>query len=151
MNKNDFSNSGFAHLYTWMAKAKYTMGIFFVVYVVLYLFFGILIKGVNFSLDFLTAIQMVFACLFIGILQQVIIPSNKVSTKRCAIWVASGAIITILFELTFKWFKLLPDWCFPVFTIVIVLAMLMVVLGDYLELRRETKDLNRKLERFQNK
>lgn len=151
MNKNDFVNSGFARLYTWMAKAKYTMGIFFVAYVVLYLFFGLVIKDLSVSLDFLTAVQMLFACLFIGVAQKAIIPADKVSLSRCALWTALGTVITVLFALIFNWFGLFPGWCFPVFTVFMIIAMQCVVLGDYFELHRETKDLNRKLEQFQNR
>ena len=150
MKENDFVNSGFARLYTWMTKAKYTMGIFFVVYVIVFLFFGIVTEGVTASIGFFTAIQMLFACLFIGIMQQVVIPSDKVTSIRCIIWVTSGAVITILFEMMFKWFKPFPAWCFPAFTVFMVLGMLLAVLGDYFELQRETKYLNRKLEKFQN-
>jgi hypothetical protein len=147
--KNNFVNSGFARLYTWMTKAKYTMGIFFVLFVVIYLFFGIIIKEITDSLNFFTAIQMLIVCFLIGVMQQVIIPIDKLSPLRCAAWIASGAVITVLFELVFRWFNLFPAWCFPVFTIILVIGMLFVVLADYLELQRETKNLNRNLEKFQ--
>ena len=149
--KKDFVNSGFARLYTWMTKAKYTMGIFFALYVVFYLFFGIIIKDMNVSLNFFTAVQMLFTCLLIGIMQQIFIPLDKISLIRCAAWIASGTVITVLAELMFRWFSLFPAWCFPVFTVFMILGMLFMVLAVYLELHRETKSLNRNLEIFQNK
>jgi len=149
--KKDFANSGFARLFTWMAKAKYSMGILFVLYVVIYLFFGIVIKEINVSLNFFTAIQMLFTCLLIGIMQQILIPSDKISMLRCAVWITSGAVVTVLSELVFKWFSLFPAWCFPAFIVFMILGMLFMVLAFYLELHRETKSLNRNLEKFQKK
>ncbi|NLX64188.1 MAG: hypothetical protein GX022_05360 [Clostridiaceae bacterium] len=127
------------------------MGILFALYVVVYLFFGIVIKEIDVSLNFFTAVQMLFTCLIIGIMQQIFIPLDKISPLRCAVWIASGAVITVLSELVFRWFRLFPAWCFPVFTVFMILGMLFMVLAIYLELHRETKNLNHNLEKFQKK
>ncbi|MDL2324272.1 hypothetical protein LJC61_03860 [Ruminococcaceae bacterium OttesenSCG-928-A16] len=149
MNSDRFKNSGFAKLYLWTTKAKYTMGIFFVAFVMFYLLFGLISDGPAISLDFFTAIQMVFACFFIGIAQQVILPVEKLNRTRCVLWVASGVLITLAFGLGFGWFRHFPRWCFIVFLLIMAAAMMAMILSYYLELHRETKRLNRGLTAFQ--
>lgn len=151
MNSEKIKNSGFARLYLWTAKAKYTMGIFFVAFVFVYLLFGLISEGPAVTLDFFTAVQMVFACFFIGILQQAILPVEKLSRSRCILWVASGVAVTLVFSLVFKWFAQFPLWCFIVFTVFIAIGMVAMIAGYYLELHRETKRLNRSLEQYQKR
>lgn len=150
MSENSFENSGYARLFAWMSKAKFTMGLFFAVYVVLFLLFGFLNEGTTITLDFFTALEMIIACFLIGVLQQFILPVDKQNNVRKALWVISGAFITLLFGLVFQWFKAFPLWCFPAFVAVIVIGMLGVILNDHLELHNETKQLNRKLAQFQS-
>jgi hypothetical protein len=144
-----FKNSGLARLYLWVTKAKYTMGIFFVAFVVVYLFFGLVSEGALVTLDFFTALEMVFACFFIGLLQQIIIPMGRLNRSRCALWIVSGVLITLVFSLVFRWFERFPLWCFILFMIFMALGMGAIILGYYLELNRETQRLNRGLEQFQ--
>lgn len=150
MSENSFENSGFARLYTWITKAKFTMGVFFTMHVIFFLFFGLVINGTTVLLDFFTALEMLFACFFIGLLQQAVILPEKFTRVRCALWVVSGTFITLLFGLVFRWFRLFPAWCFPVFITFEVIGMLFMILSYYLELHRETKYLNRKLDQFRN-
>jgi hypothetical protein len=142
-------NSGLARLYLWVTKAKYTMGIFFVGFVIVYLFFGLVSGGALVTLDFFTAVEMVFACFFIGLSQQIIIPLDRLNRSRCALWILSGELITLVFSLVFRWFERFPLWCFISYMIFIALGMGAVILGYYLELSRETQRLNRGLEQFQ--
>ncbi|MDL2225047.1 DUF3021 family protein [Eubacteriales bacterium OttesenSCG-928-M02] len=150
MNEKKWTNSGFARLFLWTVKAKYTMGIFYVVFVLLYLLFGLISEGPVVMLDLFTAIQMVFACFFIGILQQAILPVEKLSRPRGILWVVSGVVVTLLFSLGFGWFAQFPVWCFVLFVAFMALGMAAMIIGYYLELHKETKRLNRSLERFQN-
>lgn len=149
MNSEKFKNSGFAKLYLWTTKAKYTMGIFYVAFVMFYLLFGLLGDGPAVTLDFFTAIQMLFACFFIGIVKQAVLPVEKLNRPRCVLWVVSGVLITLAFSLVFKWFQSFPRWCFIVFLLFVAVAMVAMLLGYYLELHRETKRLNRGLAQFQ--
>ncbi len=151
MRKNSFENSGFARLYTWITKAKLTMGIFFTMHVIVFLFFGLIMNGTTVSLEFFPALEMLFACIFIGLLQQALIPPEKFTRVRCALWVLSSAFVTLMFGLAFQWFRLFPSWCFPVFVAFEVIGMLFMILSYHLELHRETKYLNRKLDLFRSK
>ena len=144
-----FKNSGLARLYLWVTKAKYTMGIFFVAFVVVYLFFGLVSERALVTLDFFTALEMIFACFFIGLLQQIIIPMDRLNRSRCALWIVSGVLIALIFSLFFGWFEGFPLWCFILFVIFIAMGMGAVILGYYLDLNRETQRLNRGLEQFQ--
>lgn len=146
---NNFSNSGFARLYLWTAKAKYTMGIFFLAFVLLYLFLGLIAVETAVTLDLLTAIEMMFVGFFIGLLQQAIIPKDKLSRPRCALWIVSGTLIALVFSLVFRWFDSFPLWCFFSFLLLPAVGMGALILAYYLDLNRETKLLNRELERFQ--
>ena len=150
MKENGFANSGYARLFAWVAKAKLTMGLFFSVHVILFLLLGLLIKGTAITLDFFTALEMMIACFLIGILQQLILPMEKHRRGRGALWIISGAFITLLFGLVFQWFRAFPAWCFPAFVIAILIGMLLVILSDHLELHNETKQLNHKLAQFQS-
>lgn len=149
MGSEEFKNSGFAKLYLWTTKAKYTMGIFYVAFVMFYLLFGLISEGPAVTLDFYTAIQMVFACFFIGIVQQAILPVEKLSRPRCILWIISGVLVTLAFSLVFGWFRPFPLWCFIVFLVLTAAAMVAMLLSYYLELHRETKRLNRGLAQFQ--
>jgi hypothetical protein len=144
-----FKDSHFALLYVWMSKAKYTMGIFFVVFVVFYLFFGLIGISRPVTLDFITAIEMLFACLFIGIAQRAITPADKPTKARCVIWILSGGCITLIFSVAFGWFAVFAPWCIYVFMCAVMLGMGAMVLGYYLQLNHETRDLNRRLEQYQ--
>ncbi len=150
MKKTNFSDSGFARLFLWIAKAKFTMGILSMAFVLVYLFFGFITADPPITLGLFTGIQMLFAGFFIGIAQQAILPVEKLSMPRCILWVAAGLLITLGFSLGFGWFQPFPAWCLPVFLIVLTLGMIAMVISNYLELHRETKVLNRQLAQFQS-
>ncbi|MDL2205678.1 hypothetical protein LJC33_02060 [Eubacteriales bacterium OttesenSCG-928-N13] len=151
MHTEKLKNSGFARLFVWTAKAKYTMGLFFVVFVLFYLFFGLITEGETVALDFFTALQMVFACFFIGILQQALLPASKLNRARCVLWVLFGVVITLGFSVVFGWFAQFPRWCLVVFVLFVAVAMMFMIILYYLELQRETKRLNQGLEQYQKR
>lgn len=144
-----FTNSRFARLYLWMTKAKYTMGMFFVVYVFLYLIFGYIAFDTPMLLDLPTAIEMTFACFFVGLTQQIILPVDRLSKPRCLLWLATGTVITLVFSLTFRWFSPFPVWYLVLFLLVMLAGMAALLVSYYLELKSETRLLNKKLEQFQ--
>lgn len=148
--KTQFSDSGYGKFFLWVSKAKFTMGVFYVAYTMVYLFFGLLAQGPSIALGLLPAIEMLLACFLIGIAQQIILPVDKLNKTRCVLWVAVGFVITLGFSLGFGWFKQFPGWCLPVFILVLVLGMAAATVSYYLELHRETRLLNRKLQQFQN-
>ncbi len=145
-----FKDSRFALLYVWMSKAKLTMGILFVVFVVFYLFFGLVSARSPVTLGFFTAFEMLFACFFIGIAQQALVPADKLTKGRCLLWLASGGSITLLFSLLFGWFTVFPSWCIYVFMSVVMLGMGGMILSYYLQLAHETRSLNRRLGQYQS-
>lgn len=149
-DKKHFESSGYARLFLWAAKAKYTMGLFFSVYVILFLLLGLLVEGTAITLGFFTALEMMAACFSIGILQRLFLLPDKRSRVRSALWVICGTSITVLFGFAFQWFKGFAAWCFPAFSAAILIGMLFVLLSDYLELQNETQQLNRKLAQFQS-
>lgn len=149
--QKQFNETGFAKLYLWTAKAKFTMGIFFVAFVLAYLFFGFITEGTTASLGFFTAVQMMFACFFIGIAQQLILPTDKLTKPRCILWIAVGVAITFVFSLVFGWFAGFPLWCGIAFIVVLTMGMVAMILSCYLELHRETKLLNKQLVQFQSR
>ena len=148
---NKLENSGFARLYLWTAKAKYTMGMFFLIFVILYLFLGFIGEGPAVMLDFFTALQMACVCLFIGFSRQSIVPNEKLTKSRCILWIGLNTLVTLACGLLFRWFAAFPAWCFAVFLAVVVVGMAGVLLGHFFELHKETQLLNRQLEKFQRK
>ena len=149
--RDKFENSGFARLYLWSAKAKYTMGMFFLIVVILYLFLGFICEGPAVTLDFFTALQMAGICLFIGFSQQGIVPNEKLTKSRCVLWIGLNTLVTLTCSFLFRWFAAFPAWCFIVFLAVVVVGMAGVLLGHFFELHRETQRLNRQLEKFQRR
>ena len=113
--------------------------------------FGMIGEEPDHLLDFFTAIQMMFACFFIGIAQQGIVPMEKLTKSRGALWIAIGTLIALSFSLVFGWFSAFPSWCLVLFLVLLSMAMAALLLGHYIELHRETRALNRQLEKFQRK
>lgn len=144
-----FSNSHFAFFYLWSTKAKYTMGIFFCFYVLVYLFFGLVAVPQPILLDFWTCVEMMFACFFIGVAQQLILPVEKLSRLRSLLWMLVSGGITLAFSLVFRWFNGFPLWCPLVFTAMFLIGMGAMLISYYLELSYETRKLNHQLEQFQ--
>lgn len=143
-----FFDSRFAHLYLWFAQAKYTMGVFFVAYVFFYLVLGALTRGPGTPLDLWTGVEMMFACFFIGVIQQALLTVDKLNRTRCILWVVSGTLIGLVFSLIFRWFEGLATWCFAVFHLCMALGMAAMILVYYIELSRETQLLNARLAQF---
>ena len=146
--KDRINQSPFAKLYVWVSKAKYTMGIFFVAFLFMYFFLGCLAEGPAFSLDVFTAIQMLFACFFIGIAQQILLPDHTLSPGRLLAWLLISLAISVSFSALFSWFEHL--WQLLFFQLIPVFGILALALGYYWELRQETRMLNDQLSRFQS-
>lgn len=147
--QDKFSNSRFALLYVWTARAKYTMGLFFILFVHLYLFLGFLNIGNQIVLNLPTSLEMMAASLLIGITQQMIIPVHQLTMKRAISWVVAGSSITLLFSILFNWFAGLPIWYTIFFQCIAGGGMAAILLGYYFELQQETIKLNKQLGHFQ--
>lgn len=147
--KKKFENSGFAAMYIWMTAAKYTMGMFFVAYVVFYLALGYFSESGAKMLDFITAIQMIFACFFIGLAQQIIVPEGKLTRARSVLFILVGTALTTLFALGFSWLQAFPLWCTACFLLVTPFGIIALLVAYYIQLYRETRTLNEQLEHFQ--
>lgn len=143
------NESWFPRLYLWAAKAKFPMGLLFAYCVFAYLILGALSGIDGIGVGFFMALQMVFACFFVGVLQQLVIPENNFTKPRYILWVISGTAIITAFALIFKWFEEMPGWCLFLFIFFVILALLALVYSYYLELKQETKLLNSQLEKFQ--
>lgn len=142
--------SMFSRIYLWMAAAKALMGLFFAFYVFMYLFFGYILLEPAIELDFFTSFEMLFASFFIGILQCIVIPSNEhLTTVRCALFVVSSVTITLAFSLVFGWFNAFPSWCLYAFIVITAIGICFMILQYHLQLQRETRQLNKQLEQFQ--
>lgn len=148
--KQKLHNSGFARMYLWVGRVKFMAGLFFMAFAMLYFVLGFAAMGNAASLEMFTAIQMMLISFIIGILQQVLIPNDKLNQTRGILWIASSALLTIASGLLFQWFKGFPTWCAVVFFICTVLAMVAMLLEVHFELHRETRMLNENLKRYQN-
>ncbi|MEL7610380.1 MAG: hypothetical protein AAGU74_12885 [Bacillota bacterium] len=149
--QQEIPQSRYTRFYVWMVKAKTTMGLLFTAFVFIYLLFGFVREGSTATLDLITALEMVFACFFIGLGQQIVLPSEKLTRMRCALWILIGMVVTLAFSLVFNWFALFPPWCVFLYTVFIAFGMLAMIVNNHLELGRETRRLNRLLEQFQKR
>ena len=145
--KKRFENNWFAFLYVWMALAKYTMGMLFIISVMLYLFFGYICSSAA-VLDIFTALGMAAAGLLTGVLRQALIGGDQFSASRSIIWVTAGTAVISGFSLIFEWFDGFPVWCSFVFAAIQAAAMAGMVLGFYLQLYHESEKLNKHLKNF---
>jgi len=126
------------------------MGLFFVYFVFMYLLLGLISEGPAVTLDFFTAVEMVFAAFFVGVAQQILLPGGDGITKvRSFLWILSGTLITFIFSTVFRWFHKFPLWCFIVFIVLTAWGIGAMIYRYYLQLQRETKRLNQQLEQFQ--
>lgn len=144
-----FINSHFALLYVWMAKAKYTMGLFFIVFVHMYLLFGWIHTGMQTTLDLITSLEMVIACFLIGVTQQIIVPRKHLTIKRAVVWILLGFAITLSFSIIFQWFAKFPAIYLQLFLSIVIIGMAAMILNYYFELIHETDKLNKQLVYFQ--
>lgn len=146
--QNRVQESKFTRFYLWMIEAKVIMGLFFVYFVFMYLLLGLISSGPVVGLDFFTAVQMVFACFFIGLEQQLLLPGDKISKTRGMLWVLLGTLTALVFSLVFRWFAAFPLWCWVVFLFFACIGMGAMLYRNQLKLKRETWRLNQQLEQF---
>ena len=144
-----FRTSTFARLYVWAGRAKYTMGLFFAGFTLMYLFFGLVSEGPAVTMDLFTSLEMMIAGALIGMAQQFLVPTGVLTRARSVLWVVIGIAVTLSFSLIFGWFSMLPLWGFICFQLFAAFGLVAMILMYYFELYGDTKELNRGLEQFQ--
>ena len=137
----------FVKLYLWAVDAKRTMGVFFAVYVLMYLFFG-LFCGVT-ALPNGIAFSMLALGLLVGISQAAILPEDKITLPRAIIWTALCETLTLLFGLTGKWFAGFPIIAPTVFYLFCAGGYVSMWLGLHLRAKKETEELCGGLKHYQ--
>jgi hypothetical protein len=149
MNKKQ--NSAFARLYLFAMKAKGTTGIYFMGFVCFYFVICAVSGNVDVSIGIWKAVQMVVACIAIGFGQAVIVPTEKLSVPRGALWLTLSSFVTIGFTLFFGWFKGFPPWSAVVFCSFLIAGLAAYLLGLIFDTRRETEKLNEHLKEYQHR
>lgn len=140
----------FAIVYVWMAKAKYTMAMLYIVVVYLYLLGNFTVSKQAVALDLRTSLEMMVTCLLIGLSQKLIVPLERLTLKRSLLWLVIGICLTAAANFVFQWFMLFPLWYNILFIVVVGLGMMAMLLAYYFELQNETIQLNKQLEYFQS-
>ena len=136
----------FSDFYVWAMDAKRTMGVYFAAYVFVYLFLG-LFCGVA-ALPNLVALEMLLCAMAVGFAQAALVPQEKVTPARCALWTGGSALLTTACALILGWFRGFPAWCAATFCIFLALGYAAMWLGLLLKARRETEALNRGLKNY---
>lgn len=146
------SQSAFGRFYLWMFEAKFTMGIFFMFYVVLYLLLGLVSAEPAVALGLSDAFQMILLAFLIGIAQQALLPDGgRLTSARGALFVAIGTAATLVCSLAFSWFRGFPVWCPIVFVALTAVAIALMIYSLHLRLMRETERLNSQLDAFKHR
>ena len=140
----------FAIVYVWMAKAKYTMAMLYIVFVYLYLLGNFTAAKQVVALDLPTSLEMMVTCLLIGMSQKLIVPLERLTVKRSLLWLVIGISLTAAANSIFQWFMLFPLWYNVLFIGIVGLGMVAMLVGYYFELQNETIQLNKQLEYFQS-
>lgn len=149
--KQEHSENSFKELLLFSFVSKGTMGIFFSMFVFMYLVFGRMSVGSSIVLDLWTAVQMVSACLLIGFGQTIIISKESFQMNRSVIWLLWSSVVTVGFTVGFGWFAGFPLWCSIVFCSILIIGYSMVLLALYWQTEQETKKLNEHLRIYQEK
>ena len=150
MNLKNLESSKFVQLFLWTAKAKFTMSMFFMASVLIYLLLGAVNQGSSCSINLPVAIEMIIACFLIGILQQVFLPVGNTSFKGYVFWLVACMLLMLLFGGYFRWFIHFPLVYTVIFYVVFLMALLAMIVNICLEQYLETRRLNKQLEIYQN-
>ncbi|MGG0720543.1 hypothetical protein ABE096_23630 [Robertmurraya massiliosenegalensis] len=149
--KQEQSKNLFKDLLLFGFESKGTMGIYFSMFVFMYLVFGKISIGDSVVLDLWTAIQMVSACILIGFGQTIIMAKDSFHMYRSIAWLIWSSVVTIGFTLGFGWFDGFPLWSVIVFCSILVIGYSMLLLALFWQTEQETKKLNEHLKVYQER
>ena len=142
--------SGFNRFYLWGEKMKYHMSIYTVA--------GIFLKAIvsvlqgEYTVDTLTMLEMlVVSLVFAGIETALFTEEHPFgdSKGRIVLWAVLANVIFIGSALGFGWFRGIPVWGGIVLTVILEAAMFAMWYAMWLEKKRDTRDLNRNLKKYQ--
>lgn len=142
--------NGFNRFYLWGLKMKYHMGI----YTVAGIFFKAIVnalQGVN-SVDTLTMLEMLVVSVLFASVETAIFPEGYTlgdSAGRTILWAVLANAAFVGGALGFGWFRGIPVWGGIALTVILEGAMLAMWYAMWLEKKRDTRDLNRNLKKFQ--
>jgi hypothetical protein len=139
------------YFYLFMYDIKTTMSIYFVAFVFFYFGLGLIGTNKPITLNFLTTLQIMAACLLIGFGQGVIVSRNNVSLPRLLIWAVWSLLVTVGFSTAFQWFREFPLWYSIVFYCMITVSFIFMYLAFQWHLQRETKKLNEALSEYKGR
>lgn len=144
----------FNRFYLWGADAKYRMGM----YTAALVFFKAIVNALmgEFSVASLTMLEMLLASFAFACAETVIFPTGKNwagegSARRTALWAVLANVIYIGCSLVFHWFSGIPVWGGALLILILELGLLAMWYALWLEIRLDTKALNKGLHQFQGK
>ncbi|WP_428910760.1 hypothetical protein [Niallia sp. Krafla_26] len=134
--------------YLFMFDVKTTGCIYFVAFVFFYFVFGVINDRYWVTLDFWTSMQIMLACLLIGVGQGIFLPKNHLSLPRIIIWAVWALLVTVGFSEGFQWFQMYPRWYSFGFYSIIAISFFFFWVALNWRLERETKELNHALVKY---
>lgn len=142
--------NGFHRFYLWGLKMKYHMGI----YTVAGIFFKAIVNALLgvYSVDTLTMLEMLVVSMLFASAETVIFPEGYTfgdSAGRTVLWAVLANIAFAGGALGFGWFRGIPVWGGIVLAVILEGAMVAMWYAMWLEKKRDTRDLNRNLRKFQ--
>ena len=144
--------TGFNRFYLWGLKMKYHMGIYTVA--------GIFCKAIAnalqgvYSVDTLTMLEMLVVSMVFASAETAIFPEGKAlgdSLWRTVLWAVLANILFPGSALVMGWFRGIPLWGGVFLVMILEGAMAAMLYAMWLEKRWDTKNLNRSLQKFQEK
>ncbi len=137
----------FARIY----EGKTTGAIYFIFYIMFYMIFSVLKYGfVNYSIDFITIIQMIVLCSLLGLSQVIIFSKHNINIKRMSIWSVINIFLTVFFVEYFNWFDEFGVWYNLLMYALNTIAICMFFIAFKISINYETKRMNKALQDFQS-
>ena len=142
--------NGFNRFYLWGLKMKYHMGI----YTVAGIFFKAIVNALQgvYSVDTLTMLEMLAVSVLFASVETVIFPEGYTlgdSAGRTVLWAVLANAAFVGGALGFGWFRGIPVWGGIALAVILEGAMVAMWYAMWLEKKRDTRDLNRNLKKFQ--
>ena len=139
---------GFLHFYSWGMEVKLYMSIYTAAAV---FFQGIteVLQG-RYSISVWVLLEMLLVSFGFAAIQYAVLPAgNWTSKKGLAVWVISANVLYIGGALVFGWFPGVPLWGDILLIAMLECGLWAVWFGEQVACWRDTRVLNRSLQKFQ--
>ncbi len=144
----------FKKFYIFAMNAKLYMAIYFVATLFIVSLITFLFGGKAISI--LTLLEMLLVNLINGFLQEILLNDNidyshGILFGRSIAWIILSVSISTFVCIICKWFEGYPNWCIPIFILMMIFGFCAMLVGLKFEQDADSLKLNKNLENYKNK